>query len=177
MDMDIHRFHAKIDVWEIDKIKYNSDQVDIKPGPQSRESGIPYRTKISRNSSEFCGKNYLLDFGVIPRNLTPIPTEARKYGSSESKISGGIAYQRNSVDTLVGRYLSTYVHDNMHGRSFSPSMSIFSPGLSKQYDRPFFKKMEKETGIKLENIVYYQGKLLVGWIPLRLIELCFFLMV
>ncbi len=30
-------------------------------------------------------------------------------------------------------------------------------GLSKQYDRPFFKKMEKETGIKLENIVYYQG--------------------
>jgi hypothetical protein len=35
--------------------------------------------------------------------------------------------------------------------------SKYSAGLSKQYDRPFFKKMEKETGIKLENIVYYQG--------------------
>jgi len=31
------------------------------------------------------------------------------------------------------------------------------PGLSKQYDQEFFNLLEKERGIKLENIVYYQG--------------------
>ena len=32
------------------------------------------------------------------------------------------------------------------------------PGLSKQYDQEFFKKLEVETGIRLENIVYYQAR-------------------
>jgi len=31
------------------------------------------------------------------------------------------------------------------------------PGLSKQYDLEFFRRLEEERGIKLENIVYYQG--------------------
>ena len=30
------------------------------------------------------------------------------------------------------------------------------PGLSKQYDLQFFRQMEAETGIRLENIVYYK---------------------
>ena len=30
------------------------------------------------------------------------------------------------------------------------------PGLSKQYDLEFFRQMEAETGIRLENIVYYK---------------------
>ena len=32
------------------------------------------------------------------------------------------------------------------------------PGLSKQYDLQFFREMEKETGIRLENIVYYKDR-------------------
>ena len=31
-------------------------------------------------------------------------------------------------------------------------------GLSKQYDQEFFKNIEKEKGISLENIVYYKGE-------------------
>ena len=34
---------------------------------------------------------------------------------------------------------------------------LFILGLSQQYDQKFFKSLELEKGIKLENIVYYQG--------------------
>ena len=30
------------------------------------------------------------------------------------------------------------------------------PGLSKQYDLEFFKRLQLERGIRLENIVYYK---------------------
>ena len=35
------------------------------------------------------------------------------------------------------------------------------PGLSKQYDLEFFRQMEAETGIRLENIVYYKDLVII----------------
>ena len=31
-------------------------------------------------------------------------------------------------------------------------------GLARQYDQDFFKEMEQETGVDLENIVYYKDE-------------------
>ena len=36
-------------------------------------------------------------------------------------------------------------------------------GLARQYDQDFFKEMEQETGVDLENIVYYKDEVNLMW--------------
>lgn len=37
------------------------------------------------------------------------------------------------------------------------------PGLSKQYDLAFFRDLERQRGIRLENIVYYKVTIVSVW--------------
>ena len=41
-------------------------------------------------------------------------------------------------------------------------------GLSKQYDQAFFRDLERERGIRLENIVYYKVMMMIVIIMMML---------
>ena len=44
-------------------------------------------------------------------------------------------------------------------------------GLSKQYDQAFFRDLEREQGIRLENIVYYKVKIMIMMIVIIMMML------
>ena len=62
-------------------------------------------------------------------------------------------FDRKSLDAKMSIAITAnFVNSN----TFEERRVAEIPGLSKQYDLQFFRQMERETGIRLENIVYYK---------------------
>ncbi|XP_023330453.1 F-actin-monooxygenase MICAL2 [Eurytemora carolleeae] len=89
--------------------------------------------------------------------------------------NGGFVEEEEEFDVVIGATGRRVTLDGFERQSLEAKMAIaitvnfrnFNteeekcvkeiPGLSKQYDLQFFSSLERERGIKLENIVYYQG--------------------
>ena len=115
--------------------------------------------------------------------LTILPPAGDQHGwlvvSEVREEDGEVSRHQNEYDIIISATGRKVPVKGFHRKSLEAKMAIAItanfvnkntmeerrvaeiPGLSKQYDLEFFRQMEAETGIRLENIVYYKDLVII----------------